>query len=185
MIVNNRTSFAVIAFCWDDKAGYSEDVVIEAGETATVSGPRKPSQYDSHYQQVMSKEITCHEGPDDDDGYQVAIGHQMCIGHGQTGITIRHHSEDRIIKHFKLNCGTEHPVNTENCAKFGFTYGQRVIVRANGKKATIRGVSGLPYGMRDQGMVIKTIDEEVLWIHVDGDPGMCCVLDPDRDLQAT
>ena len=99
MQVTNNTSYPLIAFGWHTYAGYGDDVTIAPAETKEVLGPYLGDMDDGACHVTVAGEISCHEGPDDDKGYQVALGKQLNLKSekDKVGITVRHHSEPRII----------------------------------------------------------------------------------------
>ncbi len=74
MKINNNTSFKIIAFCWHISHGYGDDVEIEPGESAEVNGPYIGEMGGGSCHVAIEGEISCHEKPDDEDGFQVLKG---------------------------------------------------------------------------------------------------------------
>ncbi len=97
MKVSNNTSQRLIAFGWNTKLGYSEDVKIEPGQSVDVIGPRIGNMGGGGCRIVIEGEISCQENPDDDNGFQVVKGKQLNYRIGDNGVTVRHYSESRII----------------------------------------------------------------------------------------
>ena len=99
MKVTNRTSYPLIAFGWHLQKGYGEDVAVAPGASVEVSGPYLGDMKGEPCYIHLAGSITCQEGSDDGNGFQVACGKQLSLrGHStESGITIRHHSEDRKI----------------------------------------------------------------------------------------
>ena len=97
MDITNSTSFEVIAFGWHTDRGYGDDVSIQPGETKEVNGPFIGEMGGGDCHILIEGEINCHEGPDDENGFQVLEGAQLSLAAGDKGITVRHHSEDRQI----------------------------------------------------------------------------------------
>lgn len=97
MPVTNNISEAVIAFFYHTSYGYGEDTRIEPGETKEVTGPYIGEMGNGACHLMLEENITCHEGPDDDKGYQVGKGLPLCLFSDPKGVTIRHHSEERDV----------------------------------------------------------------------------------------
>jgi len=180
MYVINQCSYAIIAFCWDDRYGYGQDVRIESGEVEIIPGPIKVKDGDHHYREVMKMQVKCMENADNVFKFQVLPGEQLCIGHGPTGITIRHHSENREIQDATTHCGQTFHIDTRGCVKFGFTSGERVWVVRSNKYAVVRGTSKKPLGLK---IPCKPDLEEVLWIRVDGEDFDSLIFDPGLSLK--
>lgn len=176
MQVTNNTSFRVLAFTGQDKVGYSDDVVIDPGQTAEVPPPYdavvgRPSNH-----QLFGHHIVCHEDEDNDHGYHVSLGQQLCLGGDDDAtIVVRHHSEDRQVKRVLTRAGEPLYVNTTFCGRFGFEYRQRVRCVTNGKEGVVIGVGRLPGGKSTPCM---SGDKELLWVLLDGEPGVSFSPDP-------
>lgn len=97
MQVTNKTSYPLVAFGWHLQRGYGEDVTINPGETKEVLGPYL-GEMDGPCHVLVPGEISCQEGPDDGNGFQVTLGSQLNLKSDSVGVTVRHHSESRIIK---------------------------------------------------------------------------------------
>lgn len=93
MKVTNNTSYPVIAFGSETMTGlgYGDDVTIQPGDTVEVSGPYIGEMDGGDCYIHLAGEITCHEGPDDDNGYQVIQGNPLCLSASRRGVTVRHH----------------------------------------------------------------------------------------------
>lgn len=94
MKVTNNTSYPVIAFGTETRLGYGEDVTVQPGESADVSGPYVGEMGGGDCYIHLAGEITCHEGPDDDSGFQVIRGTPLCLSAGGRGVTVRHHLDE-------------------------------------------------------------------------------------------
>lgn len=94
MKVTNNTSFAVIAFGYHTRRGYGDDVTIQPGEFADVSGPYVDEMDGGSCYIHLSGEITCHEGLDDDNGFQVIQGAPLCLSAEDRGVTVRHYLDE-------------------------------------------------------------------------------------------
>lgn len=94
MKVINSTSYPVIAFGMETSRGYSEDITIQPGESADVSGPYVGEMGGGDCYIHLAGEITCHEGPDDDSGFQVVQGTPLFLLAGGRGVTVRHHLDE-------------------------------------------------------------------------------------------
>lgn len=94
MKVTNKTSYPVIAFGTETKLGYGEDVTIPPSESADVSGPYVGEMGGGDCYIHLAGEITCHDGPDDDNGFQVVQGTPLCLLADGRGVTVRHHLDE-------------------------------------------------------------------------------------------
>ncbi|QQR78432.1 MAG: hypothetical protein IPJ68_05135 [Candidatus Moraniibacteriota bacterium] len=94
MKVINKTSYPIIAFGYHVEQGYAEDVTIQPGESADVSGPYVGEMGGGDCYIHLEGAITCHEGPDDDHGFQVVRGTQLCLSADGRGVTVRHHLDE-------------------------------------------------------------------------------------------
>lgn len=96
MKVTNNTSYPVIVFGTETRLGsYGEDVTVQPGESADVSGPYVGEMGGGGCYIHLAGEITCHEGPDDDSGFQVIRGTPLCLSAGGgRGVTVRHHLDE-------------------------------------------------------------------------------------------
>jgi len=180
MFVRNDCDFDIIAFCWDDRYGFGEDVLIKSGDFAEVPGPNDAFMSDPTYRKVMGMDIRCHESPDTNYYYHVSKGHQLCLGYGPCGITIRHHEEERQIQDAVTHCGNEFQIDTKGCEKFGFTSGERVWVVKNKTYAIVRGTSKKPPGMK---ACCDDVGPEVLWIQVEGENHLSVIFHPDLSIK--
>ncbi|MBI4085227.1 MAG: hypothetical protein HY432_01835 [Candidatus Liptonbacteria bacterium] len=81
MKVTNRASHDVVAFWWDSKKGYGDDVLVPAGQTVEIDGPA-----------ISTKEIVCHEGHDSKREFRIRKGVQLVVG-SRCGVIIRHHAD--------------------------------------------------------------------------------------------
>lgn len=97
MKIFNKTSQDLIAFGWHTEHGYGNDVKIVPGQSADISGPYLGGMGGGSCYITIEGEIACQEEPDDDNGFQVIAGGQLNLQAGNKGVTVRHHSEDRII----------------------------------------------------------------------------------------
>lgn len=97
MKVSNTASYPLIAFGWHVQRGYGNDVTINPGETKEVLGPYLGEMDGGSCHVLVPGEISCQEDPDDDRGFQVGLGNQLNLKSDNVGITVRHHSEPRII----------------------------------------------------------------------------------------
>ncbi len=98
MKIFNNTSYDLIAFCWHKDHGYGSDVTIKPNQSADILGPCIGEMGGGYCYAVIEGEITCQETPDDENGFQVGIGNQLNLQADKQGVTVRHFSEDRIIK---------------------------------------------------------------------------------------
>ena len=108
MKITNKASYAIIAFGVATQHGYGEDVRIEPGQTANVSGPYIGEMDGGKCFIHIEGEITCQETPDDDIGFQVVRGGPLCLQSGDRGITARHHAdapEPHVIQWRRSNAG--------------------------------------------------------------------------------
>ena len=94
MKVTNHAACPTIAFGIVAKVGYGEDVTIQPGESADVSGPYLGEMGGGDCYIHLEGTITCHEGPDDDHGFQVIQGTPLCLGNGGRDVTVRHHLDE-------------------------------------------------------------------------------------------
>jgi len=94
MLVTNNTREPLIALHWSIPYGYSKDVTIEPGEEVNVPGPYIGEMGGESCYKVIEGHIICHEAPDDDSGFQVLKGSPLCMGDYETGLVVRHHSEE-------------------------------------------------------------------------------------------
>ncbi len=91
--------------------------------------------------------ITCHDNPDGNIDLYIDINRQLCISYGPTGITIRHHSEEREIQDVTTACDNRFHVDTKGCKQFGFTSGEKIFVIKTEIFVIIRGTSIKPPGV--------------------------------------
>ena len=98
MNVVNKTTFPVIAMCWHETYGYGYEETIESGKSMDVSGPYIGEMGGGSCCLAMTGKITCHEKSDDEFGFHVSEGNQLNLGNGESGVTIRHHLDDLILK---------------------------------------------------------------------------------------
>lgn len=98
MKVTNNASFPVIAFGIHMEIGYGDDVIIQPGESAEVSGPRIGEMGKCSCYIHLDGELVCHEASDDDNSFQIARGMPIFLQLENKGITIRHH-EDPAEEH--------------------------------------------------------------------------------------
>lgn len=98
MKVINKASFPVIAFGWDTRIDYGDDVRIEPGHSAEVLGPYlgEMGGGDCHIA-LLGSDIICHDGPDEGDSFHISEGNQINLQEGTHGITIRHYAESRTV----------------------------------------------------------------------------------------
>ena len=94
MKVTNNTSYPVIAFGTETRLGYGEDVIIQPGECADVSGPYVGEMGGGDCYIHLAGEIICHEGCDDGSDFQVIKGTPLCLLAGGRGVTVRHHLDE-------------------------------------------------------------------------------------------
>jgi hypothetical protein len=94
MQVTNDASFPVIAFCFHSDVGYGNDVTIEPGESAEVQGPYIGQMDGGDCHVIVEGSITCHEKPDDENGFQVLPDQQLHLANGVKGVTVRHYSDE-------------------------------------------------------------------------------------------
>lgn len=99
MKVKNNASFAVIAIAWDYRFGFGEEVAIQPGETLEVPGPYVGEMGGGTCTLHLS-DVTyeCHEGADEANIFHISAGHQCALGNDQSGLTIRHYSEDLLTE---------------------------------------------------------------------------------------
>jgi hypothetical protein len=88
MKVTNKASFEVIAFGWHKLKGRGTDVHIRPGETAEVNGPLIHEMGDRIHEVPLTGRITCHEAPDDEQGFQLVQGETLSVGGMVRGVTI-------------------------------------------------------------------------------------------------
>lgn len=91
MKITNDTSYPIIAFGSVRRYGYGEDVSIQPGESANVSGPYVGEMGDGDCHLHVAGEIICHEGSDDGNCFQVIQGAPTNIDADGRGVTVRHH----------------------------------------------------------------------------------------------
>lgn len=89
--------YDLIAFGWDTRLGYGNDVRICAGKSAEVSGPYIGEMGSGSCHLALEGKIVCHEGEDDDNGRHVSEGNPLVMQCGTRGITIRHHCDERDV----------------------------------------------------------------------------------------
>ena len=95
MEVTNKTSFSIIAFCFDTSVGYGEDVVIQSNECKDVKGPYLGTTKEGKCYIQIDGAIVCHEGPDSEVGFQVEQGRSLVLSRSETqGVTVRHHLDN-------------------------------------------------------------------------------------------
>lgn len=94
MKVYNSCTFPIKAFGFHVECGYGVDVLISARESLDVSGPYLGEMGGGDCYVVITGEITCHESPDDDNGFQVLRGHPLSLQSGDVGITVRHYEDE-------------------------------------------------------------------------------------------
>ena len=97
MKVANNCSYDLIAFGWDTRLGYGDDVTILTGQSVDVSGPFIGEMGGGNCHLVLEGEIVCHEGEDDENGMHVSRGNPLPLQSGTSGITVRHHLDERDI----------------------------------------------------------------------------------------
>ena len=119
MKVTNNASFPVIAFGIVIKIGYGDDVMIPPGKSADISGPYVGKMGGGSCHIHMEGELTCHENPDDDNGFQIAKGEPIClqIDDGKK-INIRHF-EDPVEDYVMAwrDCNSLNRSSTANCVE--------------------------------------------------------------------
>ena len=98
MNIVNKTTFPVIATCWHKKYGYGDEETIEPDKSMDVSGPYIGEMGGGSCCLAMPGKITCHEKSDDEFGFHVSEGNQLNLGSGESGVAIRHHLNDLILK---------------------------------------------------------------------------------------
>jgi len=91
MLVTNKTSFPIIAFGWDTEIGYGEDTEISPNESENISGPYVGEMGGGSCHIHIEGEISCHENPDDENGFRIEQGNPLSLQSGTRGITVRHH----------------------------------------------------------------------------------------------
>lgn len=103
MKVTNHASFPVVAFGVHVQRGYGDDVTIQPGQSADVSGPYVGEMDGCSYYVHIDGELACHEKPDDDSGFEIARGKPICLQSGSKGITIRHHEDpaESYVTHWR------------------------------------------------------------------------------------
>lgn len=97
MKITNCTKSAIIAFGIHSQYGYGDDVKIEIGETKDVSGPYIGEMGEGECYIALFGDIVCHDGHDDETGFQVVKDNPLCLqldDHGVRGVTVRHHEDD-------------------------------------------------------------------------------------------
>ena len=97
MKIINNTSFAIFVYIWHRDRGCmrrGEDIRIETENFKEIAGPYfgEVGKRDPYLK--ISEGVTCQEGPDDGNGFQILRGHQLTLG-AEAGVTIRHHLEKR------------------------------------------------------------------------------------------
>lgn len=90
MKVTNDASFPVRAFGFHTKHGYGSDTHIKPGESADILGPYLGEMGGGSCRVVIAGEITCHEGPDDDNKFSIAQDKPVHLQSDDTGVTVRH-----------------------------------------------------------------------------------------------
>lgn len=98
MKVTNSTPYPLIAFGWHLQRGYGVDVTIQPSETMEVLGPYLGELDGGACHVLIPGEISCQEGADDDDGFQVTLGNQLNLASDDVGITVRHYTEPRATE---------------------------------------------------------------------------------------
>lgn len=91
MLVTNNTSFPIIAFGLDTKVGYGEYTEIPPNESKEVRGPYLGAMGGGSCHAHIEGDISCHEKPDDENGFQVVQDKPLSLQSGTRGITVRHH----------------------------------------------------------------------------------------------
>lgn len=94
MKVINNTTFPVIVFSTETRLGYSEDVTIQSGKSRDVSGPYVGEMGSGDCYIHLAGEVTCHEGPDDNKGFQVVRGAPLSLLVGDRGVVVRHYLDE-------------------------------------------------------------------------------------------
>jgi len=82
--VNNECLFPVIALCVHKDHGFEQQEVIDINESKEVVGPLIGEMGGKRCKLTATGEITCHEKPDDDSGFQVLDGQPLIL-------IVRHH----------------------------------------------------------------------------------------------
>jgi len=95
--ITNNCSYDLIAFGWDTRLGYGDDVTIAAKQSGEVSGPYVGEMGGGSCHLSIEGDIVCHEGDDDSNGFNVSKGNQLALQGGTQGVTVRHFSEDRDV----------------------------------------------------------------------------------------
>lgn len=95
MKVHNKCTYPIIAFVFRIRVGFGDDVVIPAGESRDVRGPFLGEMGGGNCFVHLDGEITCHEGQDDDNGFQVIRGAPLNLmdfaNDDNNGVTVRHY----------------------------------------------------------------------------------------------
>ncbi len=94
MDVTNKTTFPIIAMCWHTMYGYGDEKTIEPGQSEDILGSYIGEMGGGKCHLIKEGKITIHEAPDDESGYHVSKGHQLNFGNEESGVTVRHHSDD-------------------------------------------------------------------------------------------
>jgi hypothetical protein len=97
MKIINNCSYGIIAFGWDTRFGYGDDVEIPAGQSAEVSGPCIGEMDGGACYLFLEGEVVCHEGEDNNDGMHVSEGKLLVLKSGTKGITVRHCCDERDV----------------------------------------------------------------------------------------
>jgi len=94
MQIVNNTSFKLVAFAWHEQYGSGDKVEIEHGKSSEVLGPYLGEMGGGSCHIALEGEITCHEGPDDDNGFHVSKGNHLNLGNENEGVTVFHYLEN-------------------------------------------------------------------------------------------
>lgn len=97
MQVTNNTTFSIVAYCWHKVYGHGEAEVIKPGETQEVSGPLIADTDEGKGYIHVPGEITCHETPDDKNGFQVTPEIPLNLEADKKGITVQYTTADIVI----------------------------------------------------------------------------------------
>lgn len=97
MKITNNCSYDLVAFGWDTRFGYGDDVTIPTGQTAEVSGPYVGEMGGGACRLALEGEVICHEDQDNENGFNVSRGNHLVLKSDTSGVTIRFFSESRDV----------------------------------------------------------------------------------------